>query len=73
MQAAGDLHHQIRNALFGQPQDIFDNPTAFDPRDDVFDHYPYTGDKPIQEPLAHTQVLASRFFFGCGVSMPGGS
>jgi hypothetical protein len=32
VQAAGDLHYPIRNALDREVQDIFDNPTAFDPR-----------------------------------------
>ena len=73
MQAAGDLHHQIRHALFGQPQHIFDNPAAFHTRDDMFDHYPDTGDYPIQEPLPRAQVPAPGFFFGCRVSVPGGS
>jgi hypothetical protein len=73
MQAAGDLHHQIRNTLFCQPQHIFNNPAAFHPRDGMFDHYPYTGDEPIQEPLTSAQVPAPGFFFGCRVSVPGGS
>lgn len=73
VQATGNLHHQIGNAFFCQSQHIFDNPTAFDTRDHVFDHYPYTGDKTIQQPLTSTQFPALGFFFGCMVSVPGGS
>ncbi len=58
MQAAGDLHHQSRNALFCQPQHIFDNPAAFHTCNAMFDHHPYTGDYPIQEPLTSAQVPA---------------
>jgi hypothetical protein len=39
----------------------------------MFDHYPDTGDYPIQEPLPRAQVPAPGVFFGCRVSVPGGS
>jgi len=48
-------------------------PAAFHTRDGMFDHYPYTGDDPIQEPLTSAQVPAPGGFFGCRVSVPGGS
>ena len=64
VQAAGDLHHQIRYILFGQPQDIFDNPTAFDARYGVFYHNTCRGDDPIQEAVLYTQRLAFGLFWG---------
>lgn len=73
VQATGDLHHQIRHTFFRQPQHLFNNPTAFDTRDHVFDHHPYTGDKTIQQPFTSTQFPARGLFLGCMVSVPDGS
>ena len=55
VQTTGNLHHLIRNALGGEPQDIFDNPTAFDASDDVFHHDARRGDNPVQQAVAHAQ------------------
>lgn len=73
MQAAGDLHNQIGNAFFGQAQDIFDNPTAFDAADRMFNHHPRTRENSVEELLAHAQLFALGLFFGCVVSVPSGS
>jgi hypothetical protein len=39
VQSTGNLHHPIRNTCLREAQDIFDNPTAFDPRHDMFHHH----------------------------------
>jgi hypothetical protein len=62
MQATRNLHHEVRNAIVCQPQDIFDNTTTFDTCDDMFDHYAHAGDNAVKEPVSGTQCLASRFF-----------
>jgi len=53
MQAAGNLHHQVRHALYGQAEDIFDNATPFDPRDHVFDHHTRAGEDAVEQLLAN--------------------
>lgn len=53
MQAAGNLHHPIRNALFGQTQDILHHPTPLHPRDRVLDHDAGTGENPIEQPIGN--------------------
>ena len=73
MQTTGNLHHSVRNIRLGEAQDIFDNPTAFDPGDNVFHHDARRGDKPVQQAIAHTQGLAYGFFFGWAVSTRSGS
>jgi len=73
MQATRNLHDQISNTRFGQAQDIFDNPTSFDPSNHVFHDDARTGDKVIEELLPHTQCLAFWLFFGCAVRTPSGS
>ena len=62
VQAASNLHDQIRYAVCGQAQDIFDNPTPFDPGNHIFHHHARTGEEVIEEVIAHAQVLASGFF-----------
>jgi hypothetical protein len=37
MQAASNLHDQVRNAFLGEAQNIFDDATAFDAGDNMFD------------------------------------
>ncbi len=73
MQATRNLHDQIRNTRFGQAQDIFDNPTSFDPGNHVFHDDARTGDEVIEELIPHTQCLAFWLFFGCAVRTPSGS
>jgi hypothetical protein len=73
VQAAGDLHHPIRNALDREAQDLFDNSTAFDAGNPVFDHDTAPGEDPVEHPVASTQLLAFGLFFGCLVSTPSGS
>jgi hypothetical protein len=73
VQAARNLHDEIRQALCGQAQGIFDNPAPFHPGNDVFDDHACTGDEVIEEPVLYAQLLAFGFFFGCRVSTPVGS
>ena len=62
VQAARNLHDQIRYAGFRQAQDIFDNPTPFHPGNDVFYDHACTGDEVIKEPVCYAQLLAFAFF-----------
>ena len=73
VQPARNLHDQIRNAIGGQAQDIFNNPTPFDPSQYVFHDHARTGDEVIEEMIPHAQGLASRLFLGCAVKTPAGS
>ena len=63
VQAARNLHDQIRHAGFRQAQDILDNPTPFHPGNDVFYDHACTGDEVIEEPVCYAQLLAFGFFF----------
>ena len=73
VQAACNLHDEIRKALLGQAQDIFDNPAPFHPGNDVFYDHACTGDEVIEKPVSYAQLLAFGFFFGCLVNTPAGS
>ena len=73
MQAARNLHDQIRHTRFGQAQDIFDYATPFHPGNHVFHDDAYTGDEVVEERVPHAQLLALRLFCGCGVRTPAGS
>jgi len=73
VQSASNLHNQISNALCGQAQDIFDNPTPFDPGKHVFHDHTRTGEEVIEEPVRHAQLPAFGFFFGCLLRTPSGS
>jgi len=73
VQATGDLHHDVRDTRGGQPQDIFDHPTPFDARNDVFDDHARAGKEAIEKLLADTQLPALGLFFGCRVNTPAGS
>jgi hypothetical protein len=53
VQAAGNLHHQVRDASFGQAQDLFDHSTPFNPSNHVFHHYARTGEEASEELLPH--------------------
>ena len=73
VQTTGNLHHPIRNALGGEPQDIFDNPTTFDARYGVLHHNTRRGDDPIEEAITYAQCLAFGLFLGWVVSTRSGS
>ena len=73
VQAARHLPDQIRYAVGGQAQDIFDHPTPFDPSKHIFPHHARTGEEVIEEVIAHAQCLAFGVFFGCWVRVPAGS
>ena len=64
VQPARNLHHEIRHALCGQAQDIFDNPTPFHPGQHIFDDHTGAGDERIEEFVLHAQLLASGLFLG---------
>ena len=73
MQAASNLHDQVRNAFLGEAQNIFDEATAFDAGDNVLDLNARRRENPIEEFITDAQRLAFRFFFGCRVIIPCGS
>jgi hypothetical protein len=73
VQAARNLHAQIRHAVCGQAQDIFDNPTPFDPGKHIFHHHARTGEEVIEERVPYAQLLALGVFWGCWVRTPAGS
>jgi hypothetical protein len=73
VQAARNLHDEIRDALRRQPQDLFDHPTPFHPSKHVFYDDTGAGDAGIEAPVRHAQRLAFGVFFGCRVSTPAGS
>ncbi len=73
VQAARNLQDQIRHAVGGQAQDLFDHPTPFDPSKHIVHHHARTGEEMIEEVLAHAQGLACGVFFGCWVRTPAGS
>lgn len=73
VQAASNLHHSIRDAFFGEAQDIFDNTAAFDPGDRVLDYDTRTGEDRVDELLTDAQLFAFGLFFGCLVCVPAGS
>jgi len=62
VQAARNLHDEIRDALGGQAEDIFDNPAPFHPGNDVFYDHACTGDEGIEAPVFDAQLLAFGFF-----------
>ena len=73
VQAARNLHHSLRDAFFGEAQDIFDNAAAFAPGDRVLDDDTRTGEDRVDELLTDAQFFAFGLFWGCLVWMPAGS
>jgi hypothetical protein len=54
MQAASNLHDQVGNAFLGEAQNIFDDATAFDTGDNVFDLDARRRENPIEEFVTDT-------------------
>ena len=73
VQAACNLHHAIRDAFFGEAQDIFDHAATFDPGDRVLDDDTRTGEDRVDELLTDAQLFAFGLFLGCLVCVPAGS
>ena len=73
VQPTGNLHPPVSQPRLGEAQDIFDNPTAFDPGANVFPHEACRGDKPVQHAIAHTPGLACGLVCGCAVRTRSGS
>ena len=73
MQATGDHHQQVGGAIFGQAQNLFDDATAFDAGDDVFDYDAHTGDHGVEELVSLAEWLAAWLFWGWRVSTSAGS
>ena len=73
VQAARNLHHAIRDAFFGEAQNIFDNAAAFDPGERVLDDDTRTGEDRVDELLPNAQLFALGLFGGCLVWVPAGS
>ena len=73
VQAARNLHHAIRDAFFGEAQNIFDNAAAFDPGERVLDDDTRTGEDRVDELLPNAQLFAFGLFGGCLVWVPAGS
>ncbi len=73
VQAARHLPHAIRDAFFGEAQDLFDNAPAFDPGDRVLDDDPRPGDDRVDALLTDAQLFTFGLFLGCLVWVPAGS
>ena len=73
VQAASNLHHAIRDAFFGEAQDLFDHAAAFAPGDRVLDDDTRTGEDRVDELLPDAQLLAFGLFFGCLGCVPAGA
>jgi hypothetical protein len=64
VQGTGDLHDHVGEASGGVAEGVFNNTTALDASNGVFDTDTSTGKDPIQPFLSSSQLLASRLFFG---------
>jgi hypothetical protein len=73
VQPARNLHDSIRDAFFGEAQDIFDNAAAFAPGARVLDDDPRTGEDRVDEFLTDAQLFTFGLFLGCLVWGPAGS
>jgi hypothetical protein len=54
VQGTGHLHHLIRKTSLGVAQDIFNNPTPFDPSDGVLNDNARPGQQPVQPLIGRT-------------------
>ena len=73
VQTTGNLHDPVRDPLFGEPKNIFDNPAALDASKGVFDFHARTGEDAVEQFVARAECLTFGLFFGWLVSTPAGS
>jgi len=64
MKSTSYFHDQIRKAFFRIAEDLFDNPTAFDTCNRIFNPDPGAGNDAVQAAIDLTQLLTFRLFFG---------
>src|SRR5256884_9711882 len=70
MQAARNLHDEIRAALCRQTQNVFDNATSFHPGQHVFDDHAGAGEETIEEPGSTLNSWPFVFFGAAGSAPP---
>lgn len=73
VQSTSNLHHPIRDSLFGEPKNIFDNPATLDSGNGVFDFHARAGEHLIEYFIATAELLTFGLFFGWLVATPSGS
>ena len=73
VQIIGNLHDQVRDPLFGEPKNIFDNPAPLDAGNGVFDFHARTAEDPVEQFVARAECFTFGLFFGWLVSTPAGS
>lgn len=73
MQGTGNRHHHIRDSLFGEPKNIFDNPATLDAGKSVFDFHARAAENPVEYFVTSAQCLTFRLFLGWLVTTPAGS
>ena len=73
VQATGDCHHPVREALLGIAEHVLDDPAPLDPRQGMLDADPNPGQFPIRTFLGFRQVALRGLFFGVYVRVPLGA
>ena len=64
VQAAGQLHGEVVEALFGVPEHVLDDAAALDPRDDVLDDHADARNKPVGGLVLRRELAAARLLLG---------
>ena len=72
VQATGNLHDHIRETRFDITKEVFDDPTAFDASNYMFNHTAVFGDQPIGDLVNEAEELSAHLFFGLDGQDPGG-
>ena len=72
MQSTSNFHDQVRETFFGVTECILDNSTSLNTGNHMLDLNPETRNDTIQKNIFSRQLFASRLFFGCAMTTPGG-